>query len=715
MQGAFFQRRKGIAFLSAVFFLFASLWRADALASGGLFKKDEPVTVTGDRVMYDRGEETYYAEGNVVVVQGTTIMNADRATLDMRAGVATAWGGVEVIDASEGTYLKANAVTADIDKGTAVAVSGRLFFTEGNVYVFGDVIRKTGPQTFDAEKSVFTTCNCPEGESPAWSFRAGYSELEVEGFLTAWNALFYVKDVPLLYTPFFAAPAKRRRQTGFLMPTFGYSDLRGVKFDNAFFWAISDSKDATFYLDIETERGVGEGLEYRYFRTARSYGEFYLYHFGESDIDRVREFRSGVNNLSRPLSADTERWELKLSHREYLEGDVTVKANIDVVSDDEYFIDFAKDIRARSLESLESTASVNKRWERYNLTLQARVFDNLFLEDDSTVLQVLPEVIFMGESQRVFSTPLFLSLESSLINFEREEGRKGERLDVRPRLALPMKPLGWLELTPSVTPRFTAYRVDDGPDESWPARFLYEFRVDSLTTLVRHFDVSTGGFEKFRHTIRPRLLYTYIPDYDRARFPDFNAVDSIPPENSLRYSLNSTLAGRSSDGVRRDILYMDLFQTFDVREARGKSERPFSDVNGELIFTPAAWASSRLRGVYDVYDGRFEGYSVELGLNDTEGSEISTAYRFIRDTTKYLDLRAVWKTTKSVSLGFRQRYSFMDTESIERDYTLWYNQQCWSVAVNYAEKLEERVVMLTFNLYGIGEVLSTSATVSENR
>ncbi|MBI5561191.1 MAG: LPS-assembly protein LptD [Deltaproteobacteria bacterium] len=721
MAEASFKRRIGQAFSVLVLSLYIFLGCVNSFAAGdstvGLFKKDEPVTVTGDSVTYDKNEETYYAEGSVVVVQGATTLTADRVVLDMKAGAAAAWGGVQVNDASQGNYLKSNTLTVDINKDTAVAVSGRLFFTDGNVYIYGDVVRKTGPQTFDADNSVFTTCDCPEGAPPAWSFRSGYSQLEAEGYLKAQNAFFYIKDVPLLYTPYFLAPAKRKRQTGLLMPSFGYSDLRGSKMDNAFFWAISDSADATFYLDVETKRGVGQGLEYRYYRTQGSYGEFYFYHFGENDIDRVREFRSRADNFLRPFSAASNRWELKAMHREYLAGDMVLKADIDRVSDDEYFIDFPRDRKGHDrsyLESLESTASINKRWERYNLTAEARVFDNLFLKDDSTVLQVLPEVAFTLESRRVFSTPVFFSLDSSFVNFERGKGVDGERVDIKPRISLPLKPWDSFELTPSVSPRFTAYRVGGGNGESYPARSIYEFNIDAATTLVRYFE-GAFGFEKMRHTIRPRLLYSYIPSYSQERFPDFTALDAIPPENSLRYSLNSTIAGKSTDGGKQDILYMDLFQTFDVREARAGNARPFSDLSGELIFTPAAWVSLRTRGDYNVYDGRFEKYNAEAGLNDTKGSEFSMAYHLISGSTKYIDARAKWQATSSVALGFRQMYSFIDTRSIERDYTLWYKHQCWSATVLYSEKLAEKVVMATFNLYGVGDVLSAGATVEQNR
>ena len=50
----------------------------------------------------------------------------------------------------------------------------------------------------------------------------------------------------MFYTPILYYPTKEDdRATGFLMPTYGSSSLRGQSLHNAFFWAIDRSQDAT--------------------------------------------------------------------------------------------------------------------------------------------------------------------------------------------------------------------------------------------------------------------------------------------------------------------------------------------------------------------------------------------------------------------------------------------------------------------------------------
>jgi LPS-assembly protein len=675
------------------------------------FREDEPVEIDADFIIYDRDKDTYTAEGNVIALQGGLTLKADKLTLDMVSGVGLASGNVEVFD-EEGDSIKGETLAVNLREETAVVMKGRLFFKEDNIHIRGEVIRKTGDKTYENEKTTYTTCDSCEGETPAWSIYTSSSKATIGGFFRGWHALFYVKSVPVLYSPFITAPVKRKRQTGFLMPGLGYSDLRGFKLDNAFFWAIAENRDATFYLDFEEKRGLGKGIEYRYIRKKDSAGELFLYHFRERDIDRVREFRSDEENLSRPLSAENDRWEVRFKHREYSVYGLEFKADINVVSDDEYLLDFVEDTEERTLASLESTISITKRWNQYILQTQARIFDNLLVKDDSTVLQKLPEVTFTKLSRPIFASPFHISLESSFVNFFREEGDKGQRLDIFPRLSLPVRPWGLFEFTPSIAPRWTFYKVDETTGVEEHRRFVYESRADLTTTFVRFFDVQWAGVEKIMHTIRPKLTYTYVPSERQDELPEFDIIDRIEPSNLMTYSLNMTLTGKfGASGKIREFLYMDLAQSYDIREARADNDRPFSDVTGELILRPWTWATLTGRGSYDVYDRWFENYDSSLILKDKRGNELDLSYRFIRDSTEYLQAEAGLRISKSFRITYLNRFSFDDDKSIETSYGVEYFHQCWGANLTYSDRLEEKLILLTFKLRGLGEELSAAGEI----
>ncbi|MEK6759154.1 MAG: LPS assembly protein LptD [Deltaproteobacteria bacterium] len=689
--------------------------------SGDFLKSEAPVDVTADNISYDKALNTYLATGNVVIVQETTTLMADFAMLNMEAGVATAAGNVRVLDEG-GNTLFGETLEMNLRDKTAVVVKGRLFYKEENIHITGAVIKKTGKESYTSKDTLYTTCDCDPGTQPAWSFGASTADVVIGDFLSGWNAVFYVKGVPVLYSPYLSVPIKRGRQTGFLQPKPGYSALRGLVLKNSFFWAISKNTDATFYLDYDSARGIGKALEYRYIRTRASSGEFYLYSYKENDIERVRSFRKDVNNLSRPLGATDDRWRMKWQHNEIFGDNINLRANIDLVSDDEYFIDFGKGVQERSLESIESNVSISRSWSGYNLVGQFRHFNNLLSLHDRDTLQRLPEISFTNMERRIGSTPLYLSSENTAVNFWRLEGVRGQRIDLHPRVSLPMSAAGYFDLKPSLGGRATFYEVTDHPNSRYFDRYLYDANVEMTTTFARVYYTDMNELTAIRNTVRPKLSYTYIPEAVQDDMPSFDSVDRVEAANSLTYSLNSTLTGRLEKNASRsykNYAYLDLSQTYNIREATREltgptdKRRPLSEATGELIVNPADWTTLTAKGRYDVYEHWFTSYDASLGASDRRGDRLDVSYRFVRGGASYLEGSTRLKVIPSIDLTYLKRFSFDEYRSLETSYGVEYKHQCWDTVFTYTERLEEKIVFVTFNLKGLGKIAGIQGSIDQ--
>ena len=126
----------------------------------------------------------------------------------------------------------------------------------------GDEIHKLGPERTRSSTARFTTCVQP---TPRWEMVAGSVTLKVDDHALLTNTLLRVKGVPVMYLPAFYYPIQEDdRATGFLMPIYGASTVRGQSISNAFFWAINRSQDATFMHDWFSKTGQAFGGEYRY-------------------------------------------------------------------------------------------------------------------------------------------------------------------------------------------------------------------------------------------------------------------------------------------------------------------------------------------------------------------------------------------------------------------------------------------------------------------
>ena len=89
---------------------------------------------------------------------------------------------------------------------------------------------------------------------------AGTVTLTLEKRAVMNNMVLKVKDVPVFYLPALYYPInKDDRATGFLMPIYGSSTIRGQTLNNAFFWAINRSQDATLYHSFYSKTGQSFG------------------------------------------------------------------------------------------------------------------------------------------------------------------------------------------------------------------------------------------------------------------------------------------------------------------------------------------------------------------------------------------------------------------------------------------------------------------------
>ena len=101
--------------------------------------------------------------------------------------------------------------------------------------------------------------------TPRWDLHADSVVLNIDHYTLLKQAVLTVKGVPMLYLPILYYPTKKEeRATGFLIPTYGVSTLRGQSIHNAFFWAVDRSQDVTLVHDWFSKVGQGAGAEYRY-------------------------------------------------------------------------------------------------------------------------------------------------------------------------------------------------------------------------------------------------------------------------------------------------------------------------------------------------------------------------------------------------------------------------------------------------------------------
>lgn len=703
----------------------------------------DPVRIRADRVTYDKAIDRYIAEGNVEIWQGNRRLTADFVTLDSKSDEAEAIGHVVIVQGTD--VLQGERMKIDLETNLGIIIQGTLFLRRQHYYLRGEEIERVGEDTYLIRNGSFTTC---DGDVPAWRFTGREALVTFEEYATVQWATFQIKNIPIFYLPYLVVPVKTERQSGFLIPRVGYSTTAGVLFDNAYFWAISKNTDATFYLDLESARGIGEGLEYRYVRTANSLGKFYGYHISEMESYR--------NRRTEQLDRSPDRWILDFQHQEYFQPNLYANMRLREISDRQYFRDYSKRYEEQFQEQIYSFASLTKDWERMSLYGEARRTVDLRAEDKST-LQTYPVVNFSAIPRRVLG-PVHLSADSLYAYYYQESGAPFQRLDINPRLSLPWR---WkaFDLTPELGGRETLYLTDSGEQIH---RTLWDFNLTGATEISRIYDTGSERIPKLKHLIRPELTYTYIPNVDQTNIPlparnipvpvtldqsfgimnlrrIYNYDFVIPQKNAFTLSVTQRLIGKivnpknpDAPASYHEYAYLRLSQSYDINETTrsltsdADQRRPYGVTTAEVrIQVP--YVSLYNLSSYDLNTQAFLSSYSSVGMNDKRGDSLSVGYSWesgqassiiaglppgtpVGVGTNQVSAYATVRVLPSLDLTYGLQYSLVDNLLIDTRYGVIYRSQCWSVEFIYiqtpviAGTPAENKFMLLFNLGGLTSI-----------
>ncbi len=657
------------------------------------------VTIIADQ-LEQAAPDLFIATGNVELTKGGTRLMADRVELNRATGDAVAQGRVIFYDGED--QLTGQRIEYNIKTGTGVVYQAT---AQGAPYyrITGEKMERLGESVYRVKKGVFTTC---DGDPPDWAFHFGSATADLNEFLYGTNASFWVRNIPLIpFVPFFAAAIRRERQTGFLFPKFGESSRLGYYTELPFYWAIDDSQDLLVSPLVYTRVGEGFNLEYRYVLPEAQRGRaggFFIQESAKHDASRF---------------VGTTRQDWKLGPRTWLKVDATG------VSDDRMLADYGDALYQRSSQRVESNVFLTQSWDTWNLV------GDLFVYQDLTTrrpveLNRLPDIRLVGTAQPLHDLPGVLwQFEGSAVHFVREVGSSGDRLDLHPRVSRPI-PLDVLTLTPFIGGRLTGYdrtvtgfRTAQGvagpielTSDEPRLRRLFEAGADVETKVARAFN--TGGFwniDAVRHTIEPRLNYTWITGKGQSQLPQWEpALDTIDDTSRIEYSLTNRIYGRTialanAEPVRWELFRLTLAHAYDLRKQQ------LADALGTLIVAPTPAIHFRSDLSYNPAAHNFPSVSAGLSTPIPRGLlNVGVSYSDPSHNTFLQGGFAVtpwpWLTTRGTV-----NWDLHTTTFAESRLTLELHWQCWALAIELVNRsMRADEIRFTLNLLGVSGPITTS-------
>ena len=383
--------------------------------------------IRADEITYDENLNTVTARGDVEISQGGRVLAADVVNYNVGNGVVTATGNITLREPDgEVVYAEYVELKDDLregfirDIGILMADQTRIAAASGE--------RQDGVRTI-FRRGVFSPCKlCREDPSraPLWQIKAAEVEHDQEErvirYHDAWMEFF---GIPFLYTPYLEHPDPTvDRKSGFLAPTFGYSQDLGATFQIPYFWAISPDKDLTFEPIITSKQTVVLAGEYRQLFQK---GELVLEGSGTIADREVRRGREDV------LQKDRLRGHITGFGRFDIDEKWRWGFDVNRTTDDTYLrvYDFSGDRTLTSRLFLEGFEGRNY------MAANAYSFQGLRRRDDNNEFPIIaPMFDFNYVSEPGVAGGLY-RVDANLAALTRIDGRDTRRLSVGAEYELP--------------------------------------------------------------------------------------------------------------------------------------------------------------------------------------------------------------------------------------------------------------------------------------
>jgi LPS-assembly protein len=498
-------------------------------------------TITADRSVSFSVIGTSKLEGNVTVTQPGRKMTAERALLyrdstTHEISQILLEGNVHFYE--PGKHVFAESVYVDLQKKYVQLDHALYRFAKPTqcevLNAWGQAesaIRKSNQEVIFRNAS-YTTCS-PVNRT--WQIIAERLDINREsGWGEAVNTALYFYNTPLLWIPYFSFPVDKRRKTGFLFPTVGYSNDGGFHIGLPYYLNLAPNYDATLIPNYIFRRGIELESHFRYL-TPHSLGyaniEYIPYDMKFASFRRRAPtvFGTDPSNLpflERLAAASNSRGMFSLVDYTVFNSHWWGNLNLNYVTDDYYLQDFAYNPYNSSKDQLLNQLEVNYSSDDWHFLGRLQTYRTLHPINQQPILDQYSKVPQLAIESDFPELPNRLNFQANgeFIYFDHPSDfisqlpmTTGQRLHVQPSISLPLiNPFSFF--VPKLQIDGTFYNLKDNPYRtSHIARVLPLFSVDSGIYLERNFGC-------YQQTLEPRLFYLFVPETNQNNIPIFDTT-----------------------------------------------------------------------------------------------------------------------------------------------------------------------------------------------
>ncbi len=499
-----------------------SFCSGDYLPAPISFSTSNELAVEGDSVEYTQNAGAVF-NGNVSLDQKGRRVNADQMTYDQASGNATFKGSIVFRDGS----MAMGADQLSYNSGTQQANLESSHYVIASSHMRGQAkeIALTNGEQITLKDTSYTFCEPGHND---WDLKASEITLYQEkGYGEAYHGRLRIKEVPILYMPYYRFPIGKDRLTGFLNPEISLSissttdnplAISVNQFATPFYINIAPNYDDTFTPRYVDDHGVIAENEFRY-----------LNMLGEGQID--------VSYLDNDSTTDTQRWSRSLIHNISIGSHWNNRINYQEVSDTEFDDDFSRAGIINRSSYLKQNAEMefnDNNWQFLTRLEQYQTIDDT-IADASKPYHRLPQVELTKLNPTTLNAFNY-SLKIQATRFTRDtedltgaDKIDGERLHTDAKFSYPLQTTyGYFK--PSLQFFSTQYSFQNLDSQAITDNYEDESSRNTYTAMMDaglYFERETSLFnQSFVQTLEPRIMLAYTPYEDQSHIPLFDTTET---------------------------------------------------------------------------------------------------------------------------------------------------------------------------------------------
>ena len=518
----------------------------------GQTKIDSILNYKSNVINYDINDETTTLYEDVEIKYQNTKLKSNHVKIDWNTNNLYAYSNDE--DKSEISSEGQKPITGenlefDLINKKGVIKLGKT--TVGDGIYKSNVIYRQEPNIYHMNKSIYTTC---DHENPHYYFKTPKMKMLQGERIIAKPLLLYIYDIPIFGVPFAILPNKKsNRQTGWIMPSFGVSQKNGTYFQKlGYYWAPNDYMDSKVLMDFYDRDRI----------EIRGYTRYVKRHKFNGSISTTfkRELNQELTNDISDLftNKSLQNFDIKWIHRHQIDPSQNLNINWTYVTSSDFYNEFGYDLNTRTQQKLESSASYNKVWAKYNNRLSISIAESYDLDKDNDIPEIsessediliqyyksriLPNMKFSHSNSKIFGNgdnwynSIYYSFSSkfngkqnighlaynpSIENFtwnQKDTIDYNSSFSHSLNLSAPNKLFGWLTLNPRINLKegwIFKYNNNGNLKEGFKRRLTGNLSLSASTTLYGLFPINNFTIKSIRHIISPTISLNYTPDFSK--------------------------------------------------------------------------------------------------------------------------------------------------------------------------------------------------------